>query len=1516
MMTCISTSWAWNTYTGVYTYSSNTTTTVESCSSNVTLSSGVDYVITATSSALTGTINITDGKSVVIFQNIKPTTVISSYLSKIKVNDETASNGSNCRVDIYRHGAIVLPYSNTCQPLTVYTALNKGGSSKSDFNVNTAYRALGTWDNAIYSFTLKRGYMVTMANHIDGTGYSHCFIANDADMTVNLPAPLRGSVSFLRIFPWQWPSKKGYAGYDATPMSLMNVTWFYQWNAESYNYENYEYVPQRHHETGTSYTGNTQHWAWPSWSTIDALNGYTHVLGQNEPDNTGSESEVYMTVDDLIELHKYFLYSGMRIGTFATTNPNATWVTNYVNACKARNMRVDFVATHYYKGGQSPTSFISDLAALHTATGLPVWVTEWNNGASWTTETGFTLSDGSYTWGSGDDSAKNGQWLVECLEKADENEWIERLAVYNSVGQKRFVHWETDAHWTTTAGAKYGAYQSKLAYDPSNEVFMEWVNSAPTGLSGGLTIDGDVRLTWQNPNTDCVRTVTVQRKNGSNWTDVTTDNTVLDSESRTIEFTYANYSGTTFRIRNTNADGTYSYSEEYVFPTNAIRGMTQIATLPSDIENYYFRFNSAASSTDLCWGLADGVIQTGYKAVQYVTPTVDGSDTGMKQTWQLTTNGSGYAINSVAHEAQVLASPNSWNFRTNDTHSSTDSKAAYLPAYDSSNSYWTVQNLGHSNCYCGVWNNTSNSATWSFTAGDELAGNRNATGADHLTLYAMKRQDVHQMRITNKGLPTDLTYAISNPAFMWGTYSSAAQGSGSNNIPNQWNFNKTFSGHNDSKLVDATISNTTVKAFNTWAGGFTYAELSQTITSLPNGVYHISADFATTNGYDALKTMTAVYGAPTNSEYIGRSENISGTGDNSFTTYDVYVQVDDNTLTIGARSDGTWFKVANFKLEYMGTTSQVISEILDKIEQGRTRQQLFLLSSRMKTALANAATANDKPMYKVTKSTMNNWVTTVNQDYANENVESLTNDLASLESAVTMANQSAAVYATLKSEMDASQTKHSTYSRTAGESVYNTAYNSVNTNYLAGEYLDEEIPAQIIKVKEFTNLYLMSDLASDATVSPSNPADITDFILENLPLTDNVSAWMTSGTTQTAANENGVEFYNKNFTMQQSVYGLPSGFYKLTTQAFYRYGGQANHYSNYTARTLSPNAVLYINSADGNHTATGPIAYISDAPSSDTSTGNWTSNYIDTYGGSVPNDMTSAGYAFGTLTLYQPTDNYNTVTGRQTFAEGEPMQFGAKKETLVTNDWTIFYTFHLYYLGNTITLDETSETQPDTYRDVNVDFHRTIINKYNNSTEGHAWNTICFPFNLTSAQISDLFGSGAIVKRLKQVDYSGENASLTFEAVNEIEANHPYIMQVDEGNTAYTIANVDVVPTTELTQHVDGVQFIGNYVYPKVMENSSSSEDGTDYYILNDLFKSSTGRTKIKGYRAYFFIPRSSGVKAMGFAPEWDEDATGVLIIEDNDTDDNEPLYNLAGQRVNSTYKGIVIKKGEKKLLK
>ncbi|MBQ8737411.1 MAG: hypothetical protein IJY78_06270, partial [Bacteroidaceae bacterium] len=394
----------------------NDVKTINQVTAPVTITEAIDYHITDKSPFTSqGSIDIQNPDAAVVFVNIRPSVVNQSYLKYITVNGIALQNNVNCRVSIYKQGTIILPHSDTKNPdgtpfypLTVYTGDNCTGEAT---NYNGGTRKTNASSFEFRSFTLKRGYMVTMANNIDGTGYSHCYIANTEDRTIQLRKELADKVGFFRIFRWQWPSKKGSCDVGANEL---NATWHYNWGAGRSSDINYEYVPQRHHEAGIQNDGDNEG-AWESWTNINASDETcVHVLGQNEPDNTsgGNEVTTYVTTiahdtkgngtgaySSLVDHAHEFLYSGNRIGTFATCNPNTSWVSEYVNWCRANNIRVDFVATHYYIGGIDPKGCIDRLKALYNATGLPVWVTEWNNGANWTTESGFnTDSEGWQSW--------------------------------------------------------------------------------------------------------------------------------------------------------------------------------------------------------------------------------------------------------------------------------------------------------------------------------------------------------------------------------------------------------------------------------------------------------------------------------------------------------------------------------------------------------------------------------------------------------------------------------------------------------------------------------------------------------------------------------------------------------------------------------------------------------------------------------------------------------------------------------------------------------------------------------------------------------------------------------------------------------------------------------------------------------------------------------------------------------------------------------------------------------------
>ena len=144
------------------------------------------------------------------FDNIQPSKVVSNWLSTVTINGAAAVNNSNVRIAAYKNGTAVIPNGNltSSSPLQVFTQPLLGGISAS-YPTQTIFNNLGVFNNAIRSFKLKRGFMVTLANNPDGSGYSRVFIANDSDLVVNaMPAGLDTTVSFIRVMKWNWISKK------------------------------------------------------------------------------------------------------------------------------------------------------------------------------------------------------------------------------------------------------------------------------------------------------------------------------------------------------------------------------------------------------------------------------------------------------------------------------------------------------------------------------------------------------------------------------------------------------------------------------------------------------------------------------------------------------------------------------------------------------------------------------------------------------------------------------------------------------------------------------------------------------------------------------------------------------------------------------------------------------------------------------------------------------------------------------------------------------------------------------------------------------------------------------------------------------------------------------------------------------------------------------------------------------------------------------------------------------------
>lgn len=211
-----------------------------------------------------------------------------------------------------------------------------------------------------------------------------------------------------------------------------------------------------------------------------------------------------------------------------------------------------------------------------------------------------------------------------------------------------------------------------------------------------------------------------------------------------------------------------------------------------------------------------------------------------------------------------------------------------------------------------------------------------------------------------------------------------------------------------------------------------------------------------------------------------------------------------------------------------------------------------------------------------------------------------------------------------------------------------------------------------------------------------------------------------------------------------------------------------------------------------------------------------------------------------------------------------------------------------------------------------------------------SWNTLCLPFNIVLAG-SPL--EGAVVKKmLKTSNLDGNTLTLNFsDDPTIIEAGVPYIVKwekpagYDDNPGNFDIQNPVFVVVTfknadpeskKIVSNDEKVEFTGNYS-PKTLEA------GEGIYYLgsgNKLYTPSSERT-MNSFRACFHVDlgAAQNIKRITLNFGDDEVVTEILEVEnfndnayDNANGEEGIMYNLAGQRVSSDYKGVVIKNGIK----
>ena len=152
-------------------------------------------------------------------------------------------------------------------------------------------------------------------------------------------------------------------------LSRLGLAWYYNWSAKTDCTGGPEYVPQ--------IWGSWQKLNWvPEPSKAIADSGASTLLGFNEPDFA---EQANLSVDEALALWPSLEQTGAQLGSPATAQRE--WLEGFMAGARAKGLRVDFIAMHWYgwdAGSCNDVSSLEDKIQWAEQWGRPIWITEWS----------------------------------------------------------------------------------------------------------------------------------------------------------------------------------------------------------------------------------------------------------------------------------------------------------------------------------------------------------------------------------------------------------------------------------------------------------------------------------------------------------------------------------------------------------------------------------------------------------------------------------------------------------------------------------------------------------------------------------------------------------------------------------------------------------------------------------------------------------------------------------------------------------------------------------------------------------------------------------------------------------------------------------------------------------------------------------------------------------------------------------------------------------------------------------
>jgi hypothetical protein len=183
-------------------------------------------------------------------------------------------------------------------------------------------------------------------------------------------APLRQARAFA-VHPKRGVASARYLASDPSVLPRLGAAWAYDWSATA--------PPRR---PGPQWVPMV----WGSGSVTPAVLASLRaarrsgragdLLGFNEPD---SSSQANMTPARAAGLWPQLERTGLRLGSPAPAVPGDGWLARFMALARARHLRVDFIALHYYQDVTYPGAVADlrrQLETIHREYGKPIWITE------------------------------------------------------------------------------------------------------------------------------------------------------------------------------------------------------------------------------------------------------------------------------------------------------------------------------------------------------------------------------------------------------------------------------------------------------------------------------------------------------------------------------------------------------------------------------------------------------------------------------------------------------------------------------------------------------------------------------------------------------------------------------------------------------------------------------------------------------------------------------------------------------------------------------------------------------------------------------------------------------------------------------------------------------------------------------------------------------------------------------------------------------------------------------------